>query len=54
MTRATHRAEVLASHPLDTVDLLKVDVEGAEESVLSGISTKDWQKVQAAVIGTGQ
>ena len=32
------------------VDLLKVDVEGAEEAVLLGIREGEWASIQAAVI----
>ena len=33
-----------------TIDVLKIDVEGAELDVLKGISAEDWAKVQVAVI----
>lgn len=32
------------------IDILKVDVEGAEIDVVRGISRDDWAKVQTAVI----
>lgn len=42
--------EVIASHSIGFIDLLKVDVEGAEEKVLLGLDKADWDRVQAAVI----
>lgn len=35
------------------IDLLKVDVEGAELDVVRGISKEDWSKIQAAAIEVG-
>lgn len=37
---------------LNRIDLLKVDVEGAEMSVLRGVSDKHWPRVQAVVVET--
>lgn len=42
--------QVIGSHGVEAIDLLKVDVEGAEESVLLGMGGGDWARVQAAVI----
>lgn len=39
-------AEVIRSHDIDRIDLLKVDVEGAEELLLQGLDGGDWPKVQ--------
>ena len=44
--------EVIASHGLSTIDLLKVDVEGAEEMVLEGMGSADWAKVQVCRAAT--
>lgn len=44
-------SNVLAEHEVgSTIDVLKIDVEGAELDVLRGISSSDWCKVQVAVI----
>ena len=34
---------------IGAIDLLKIDVEGAEWDVLSGINTKDWRKIRQVV-----
>ncbi|MEV6569276.1 FkbM family methyltransferase [Streptomyces kronopolitis] len=36
--------------PDGPVDLLKIDVEGAELEVMEGLDARDWQRVQQAVI----
>ena len=36
---------VLEEEGIDKIDILKVDVEGAELDVMKGISTEDWKKV---------
>ncbi len=47
----TTAASVLAQHPeLTTIDLVKIDVEGAEAEVLAGLCDADWAKVRALVI----
>ena len=43
-------SEVLAERTIDAVDLLKVDVEGAEELVLDGIAAADWPKIRQLVL----
>ncbi len=43
-------SSILASTGLDVVDLLKVDVEGAELDVLEGISPDDWPKFRQMTI----
>lgn len=44
-------SEVLAGEEVGPIiDVLKIDVEGAELDVLRGISAEDWAKVQVAVI----
>jgi FkbM family methyltransferase len=52
----THRVRVrplspvLDEHGIDRVDLLKVDVEGAELDVLRGIEDRHWPLVRQAVV----
>jgi len=41
---------VLREHALDTVDLLKIDVEGAEWDVLQGIEPGDWPRLRQLVL----
>lgn len=36
--------------PVEVIDLLKIDVEGAELSVLRGISDSDWERVRQVVL----
>ena len=44
-------SDVLAQQEVGpTIDVLKIDVEGAELDVMKGISSEDWAKVQVAVI----
>lgn len=43
-------SDVIAEHRVDRIDLLKVDVEGAEELVLRGLADADWPKVQQVII----
>jgi FkbM family methyltransferase len=40
----------LAVQPLDRIDLLKIDVEGAELDVLAGIEAADWPKITQVAI----
>jgi FkbM family methyltransferase len=42
-------SDVIAEHRLDRVDLLKVDVEGAELDVLRGVSEPDWPRIRQVV-----
>jgi FkbM family methyltransferase len=43
-------SEIIEQSGVERVDLLKVDVEGAELSVLLGIKPDDWPKIQALVV----
>lgn len=43
-------SEVLAETGVDFVDLMKIDVEGAEESILAGIVNSDWDRIGQFVI----
>ena len=42
--------EVMAEEQIERVDLLKMDVEGAEFDVLAGLSDEDWLKIHQMVI----
>jgi Methyltransferase FkbM domain len=41
----TTLSEVLRDYAIERVDLLKIDVEGAELDVLRGIEADDWRKI---------
>jgi FkbM family methyltransferase len=41
---------ILRECHLDAVDLLKIDVEGAEDDVLRGIDVDDWPKIKALAV----
>jgi hypothetical protein len=40
-------SQVIRASAVDRIDLLKIDVEGAELEVLLGIAADDWPKIQA-------
>ena len=42
-------SRVLHALQIERVHLLKVDVEGAEEEILSGISARDWPRIEQVV-----
>jgi 31-O-methyltransferase len=42
-------SQVLAEHDIETVDLLKVNVEKAERDVLAGIDDADWPRIRQVV-----
>ncbi|REF00844.1 FkbM family methyltransferase [Thermomonospora umbrina] len=52
----THRvrvrplSDVIDEHGIDRIDLLKIDVEGAESDVLRGIEERHWPLVRQAVV----
>ena len=43
-------SEILRLHEVETVDLLKIDVEGAELDVLHGIDLEDWPRIRAIAV----
>jgi FkbM family methyltransferase len=43
-------SDIIEQSGVERVDLLKVDVEGAELAVLLGIKADDWQKIQALIV----
>lgn len=43
-------SEVIREHGLETIDLLKIDVEGSELDVLHGIEAPDWPKLHEVVL----
>jgi FkbM family methyltransferase len=48
--RQTTLSEVVRSYGIDEVDLLKVNVEKAEQDVLDGIDGDDWPKIRQLTI----
>lgn len=40
----------LAARGLDSIDLLKIDTEGAEKEVLAGIAEADWPKIRQLLV----
>jgi FkbM family methyltransferase len=43
-------SEIIRVHPVQQIDLLKLDVEGSELDVLLGIESQDWHKIQQIVV----
>jgi amino acid adenylation domain-containing protein/FkbM family methyltransferase len=43
-------SEIIAENAIERIDLLKIDVEGAEQDVLNGIRSDDWAKIQQIVV----
>ncbi|NEP39704.1 MAG: FkbM family methyltransferase [Okeania sp. SIO2H7] len=43
-------SSVIKELEIQTIDLLKIDVEGAEYEVLQGIEEKDWSKIKQIII----
>ncbi|MGW7538875.1 FkbM family methyltransferase [Amycolatopsis sp. NPDC054798] len=43
-------AQLFSDHDLDTVDLLKIDVERAELAVLQGIGEENWPKIRTVSV----
>lgn len=43
-------SQVMKSQNVQRIDLLKIDVEGAEMEVLAGIEPADWAKIQQTVL----
>jgi 31-O-methyltransferase len=43
-------SSALALAAVEAVDLVKIDVEGAEEQVLAGITARDWPRIRQLVI----
>lgn len=50
--RVTTLGQILTSHQIALVDLLKIDVEGAELDVLLGLDAETWPRVQQVVMET--
>ncbi|MGB8200062.1 MAG: FkbM family methyltransferase, partial [Pseudonocardiaceae bacterium] len=48
--RLTTLTEVLATHRIDRIDLLKIDVEKAEADVLAGIDQTTWERIDQIVV----
>ena len=43
-------SEVIRENNIEQIDLLKIDVEGSELSVLSGIAEEDWPRIKQIVM----
>jgi natural product biosynthesis luciferase-like monooxygenase protein/FkbM family methyltransferase len=43
-------SEVIHQHNIEDIDLLKIDVEGSEFDVLSGIGEEDWPRIKQIVM----
>jgi len=43
-------SEIIAAEQITRLDLLKIDVEKAEQDVLDGLNAEDWPKVQRIVV----
>ena len=43
-------SEVIRDASLDTIDLLKVDVEGAELDVLRGVDAEHWPRIRSVIL----
>jgi 31-O-methyltransferase len=43
-------SNVVAEQHIETIDLLKIDVEGSEQEVLRGIAPADWPKIRQLAI----
>ena len=48
--RLRRLSTVIAEQAIDRVDLLKIDVEGAEFDVLAGLSDNDWERIRQFVM----
>jgi FkbM family methyltransferase len=43
-------SEVIREHNIESIDLMKIDVEGSELDVISGIDPGDWPKIRQFVV----
>jgi hypothetical protein len=43
-------SEIIAEHRLETIDLIKIDVQKSELAVLEGLREEDWRRVMQIVI----
>jgi amino acid adenylation domain-containing protein/FkbM family methyltransferase len=48
--RVRRLSDVMREEGVNRIDLLKIDVEGAEQGVLAGIDPEDWAKVEQIVV----
>ena len=48
--RVTTLSKIVHAHAVETIDLLKIDVEGSEVEVLQGIGPDDWPRIRQAVV----
>ncbi len=47
-------SEIIRTHQIERIDLLKVDVEKSELAVLAGIEEDDWSKIRQIVVETSK
>lgn len=43
-------SEIISTHGVDSIDLLKIDVENSEWEVLAGLENADWARVRQVVL----
>ena len=48
--RLRRLSDVMKEQGVERIDLLKIDVERAEEEVLGGIEDEDWEKIDQIVM----
>jgi hypothetical protein len=39
-------SRIISEHGIESIDLLKIDVEGHELAVLKGIASEDWRRIR--------
>jgi 31-O-methyltransferase len=47
-------SDLMRDRSIDSIDLLKIDVEGSEAAVLAGIAPDDWPRIRQITLETDQ